>query len=75
MVLPATANKMKALVDSGKVKVNLPAKMDSAHQEKLDKLKSLNGKDFSRQYESMQVSAHKDAVSLFERYGKATMPT
>jgi putative membrane protein len=65
-----TANKMKALVDSGKVKVSLPTKMDSAHQEKLDKLKSLNGKDFSKQYESMQVSAHKDAVSLFERYGK-----
>lgn len=65
-----TSNKMKSLVDGGKVKVNLPTKMDSAHQAKLDKLKKLDGKDFSKQYEDMQVSAHKDAVSLFERYGK-----
>ena len=33
-------------------------------------MKALSGKDFSKQYEEMQVSAHKDAVSLFERYGK-----
>jgi putative membrane protein len=36
----------------------------------LDKLNSLNGDDFRKQYFSDQVSAHKDAVSLFERYGK-----
>lgn len=65
-----TSNKMKSLVDGGKVKVNLPTKMDSAHEAKLDKLKKLDGRDFSKQYEDMQVSAHKDAVSLFERYGK-----
>ena len=27
-------------------------------------------RDFAGQYDPMQVSAHKDAVSLFERYGK-----
>lgn len=36
----------------------------------LDKLNSLSGDDFRKQYFSDQVSAHKDAVSLFERYGK-----
>jgi len=36
----------------------------------LDKLKGLNGKDFTKQYNSDQVSGHKDAVSLFERYDK-----
>lgn len=66
----ATSEKMKALVGGGKVKANLPTAMDSAHQAKLDKLRGLNGKDFSKEYEEMQVSAHKDAVSLFERYGK-----
>jgi putative membrane protein len=35
----------------------------------LDKLNSLNGDDFRKQYFSDQVSAHKDAVSLFKRYG------
>jgi len=66
-----TATELKGLVTSGKVKVDLPSAMDSAHQQKLDKLKGLNGKDFSSAYEDMQVSAHKDAVSLFERYAKS----
>jgi putative membrane protein len=65
-----TSNELKGLVDGGKVKANLPTTMDSAHQSKLDKLKGLNGKDFTKHYEDMQVSAHKDAVSLFQRYAK-----
>jgi putative membrane protein len=44
--------------------------MDSSHQSKLDKLKDMKGADFTKQYRSLQVSAHKDAVSLFERYAK-----
>jgi hypothetical protein len=36
----------------------------------LDKLRGLNGKDFAKQYMDDQVSAHKQAVSLFQRYGK-----
>lgn len=51
-------------------KMQLPTALDSAHQSKLDKLKSLNGADFTKQYNSDQVSAHKDAVNLFERYSK-----
>ena len=66
----ATSAELKALVSSGKVQVNLPAAMDKAHGAKLDKLGSLSGADFSKAYEDMQVSAHKDAVSLFERYAK-----
>jgi putative membrane protein len=65
-----TTAKVKALVASGKVKAALPSQMASSYQSKLDKLKGLNGDDFRKEYESMQVSAHKDAVSLFERYGK-----
>lgn len=66
----ATTAKIKELVSSGKVKATLPTSMASSYQSKLDKLKSLNGDDFRKQYESDQVSAHKDAVSLFQRYGK-----
>ncbi|MBV8392521.1 MAG: DUF4142 domain-containing protein [Alphaproteobacteria bacterium] len=65
-----TTTKIKDLVASGKVKVTLPTAMTSSQQSKLDKLKGLNGDDFRKQYESDQVSAHKDAVSLFQRYGK-----
>lgn len=65
-----TSTELKGLVSSGKVKAELPAALDSSHQSKLDKLKGASGKDFSSDYDSDQVSAHKDAVSLFERYAK-----
>jgi putative membrane protein len=65
-----TSTALKGLVSSGKVKAELPAALDSSHQSKLDKLKGESGKDFSSDFDSMQVSAHKDAVSLFERYAK-----
>jgi putative membrane protein len=51
--------------------IPIPSAMDSSHQRMLDKLNSLSGDDFRKQYFSDQVSAHKDAVSLFERYGKS----
>jgi putative membrane protein len=66
----ATSTELKGLVSSGKVKADAPSALDKAHQEKLDKLAKLQGKDFTKQYADMQVSAHKDAVSLFERYAK-----
>jgi putative membrane protein len=64
-----TSNELKALA-GGTLKVDLPTAMDKTHQSKLDKLSALTGADFTKEYESMQVSAHKDAVSLFERYSK-----
>ncbi|MGY8668310.1 DUF4142 domain-containing protein [Bradyrhizobium sp. UFLA05-109] len=63
-----TSTELKQLVSSGKVQATAPTTLDSSHQSKLDKLKGASGKDFSSDYDSYQVSAHKDAVSLFERY-------
>lgn len=65
-----TSTEVKALVSSGKVKAEIPAGLDSAHQSKLDKLKGLSGKDFSSSFDSYQIDAHKDAVNVFERYAK-----
>lgn len=65
-----TSTELKGLVSSGKVKADVPAALDSSHQSKLDKLKATNGADFAKDYADMQVSAHKDAVGLFERYAK-----
>jgi putative membrane protein len=50
--------------------MTLPNEMGSSLQSELDKLRTLSGADFDRQYMDDQVSAHKDAISLFERYGK-----
>ena len=66
----ATSTELKRLVSGGKVQASGPSGPDKAHQEKLDKLAKLQGKDFTKLYDEMQVSTHKDAVSLFERYGK-----
>jgi putative membrane protein len=65
-----TSTELKSMVTGGKVKATLPTELDSSHQSKLDKLKAASGKDFSSDFDSDQVSAHKDAVSLFERYAK-----
>ncbi|HEV7880060.1 DUF4142 domain-containing protein [Bradyrhizobium sp.] len=65
-----TSSELKSMVGSGDVKAEIPAALDSSSQSKLDKLRNAKPEDFSGQYDSMQVSAHKDAVSLFERYAK-----
>ncbi len=51
------------------VNVPVPTGLDSAHQKMLDTLSGESGDNFRRDYFSDQVSAHKDAVSLFQRYG------
>jgi putative membrane protein len=66
-----TSDDLKSMVSSGEVKAELPTALDSSHQSELDKLKSLKGADFSSRYNEDQVSGHKDAVSLFERYAKS----
>jgi putative membrane protein len=65
-----TSEELKGLVSGGQVKAQIPAAMDDAHKKKLEKLQGLNGADFDKQYVSDQRAAHKDAVSLFERYSK-----
>jgi putative membrane protein len=50
-------------------KFPVPTAPAGSLKSKLDKLRGLDGADFTRQYHADQVSVHKDAVSLFERYG------
>ena len=65
-----TSTELKGLVSGGDVKADIPTTLDSSAQSKVDKLKNAKPNDFSSDFDSMQVSAHKDAVSLFERYAK-----
>jgi hypothetical protein len=50
------------------LKAALPTALDDASQKKITKLRDAKAENFASEYDSMQVSAHKDAVSLFERY-------
>jgi putative membrane protein len=61
---------LNALVQSVKIDVTIPSELTSAQQSKLDDLTKLQGADFNKQYRDDQYSAHKDAVSLFQRYAK-----
>ncbi len=65
-----TSTELKELVSSGAVQAQIPTELDSSAQSKLDKLNDPQPDKFAKAYSSMQVSAHKDAVSLFERYAK-----
>jgi len=62
-----TSTELKAAV-AGNSALPIPTALDSSHQSKLDKLTGLSGADFVKEYRSLQVSAHKDAVNLFKRY-------
>jgi putative membrane protein len=64
-----TSTELKGLV-SGEMKSAIPSSLDGSSQKKLDKLRDTKPEDFAGEYDPMQVSAHKDAVSLFERYAK-----
>jgi putative membrane protein len=66
-----TSSDLKSLLQTKVPDAVLPADVDKSHQKMLDKLASLNGRDFTKQYDKDQVSAHKTAVSLFERYSKS----
>jgi putative membrane protein len=65
-----TSSELKGLVTSSEG-VQIPSGLDSSSQSKLDKLRDTKPENFASQYNPMQVSAHKDAVSLFERYAKS----
>ena len=64
-----TSAELKGMV-GGELAAAIPTALDDASQKKLAKLKDAKPEDFAGEYDPMQVSAHKDAVSLFERYAK-----
>jgi putative membrane protein len=65
-----TTTELKALVSSGDVQATLPVAPDSASQKHIGKMNVASPADFRSDYDSSQVSAHKNAVLLFERYAK-----
>ena len=65
-----TTAELKQMVDSGVLKVALPTTLDAASQNRIDKLKDARPDAFAATYDPMQVSAHEEAVSLFDRYAQ-----
>jgi putative membrane protein len=65
-----TSSELKAMVQSGKVKAELPQALDDEHQKKLDGLRAMTGTQLDKAYDDVQKQAHKDAVDLFEKYAQ-----
>jgi putative membrane protein len=65
-----TSHELKAFVQNGTVKADIPTSFDYSHQKKMDALTEADGANFAGTYINDQTTAHKDAVDLFERYAK-----
>ena len=61
-----TTSELKPLAQAAHV--TPPTQMSGEQRSKLDKLKAVSAKDFAALYIESQVTAHKAAVSLFQRY-------
>jgi predicted outer membrane protein len=47
-----------------------PKDLDAEHKGRLSNLRDLHGIEFDRQYRDIQITAHRDAIALFERAAK-----
>jgi putative membrane protein len=45
---------------------NMPAELDTKHQKLIERLTSLSGADFEREYAQQQLQGHEQAVALFK---------
>ena len=61
---------LKQAVQKSDATVNVPSKLDAAHQAKLDKLQGMSGQSFNSTYIDMNLKAHQQAVNLFQTYAK-----
>jgi putative membrane protein len=59
---------MMAALKSGKVDATSAPQYDTQQQQTLNQLQGAKGPDFDRQYVGAQLTAHQNAVSLFQAY-------
>lgn len=62
---------LKAIVTSGKVKdASVPTALDSEHQQRLDRLQKLSGKQFDEAYNKDAVQNHDNLIAMIEQYAR-----
>ncbi|MBV1837964.1 DUF4142 domain-containing protein [Acetobacter estunensis] len=66
-----TSSELKQLLSTSNMATTPPSSIDDTHQKKLETLQGLHGDSFVSQYRKDQISAHKDALSLFRRYARS----
>jgi len=71
-----TGQKLRDALSTSTSHAEAKDQLDDKGQKNMDKLNSLSGDDFNKEYVSEQTSAHKEAVSLFSDYaGSGDDPT
>lgn len=65
-----TSAELKQIVSDNNLNNTLPVEVDETGKKKLDTLHGLHGESFVRQYREDQITAHENALSLFQRYAK-----
>ena len=65
-----TTEELKGIMQRKNIKVDLPTKLDSAHQKLIDDLTSASAQDFDKTYATQQVDGHEKAKSLFKKYAE-----
>lgn len=63
-----TANELRALVLTDQVRAIEPLFLRKKNAEQIERRWHLHNAEFTQAHNDLQVSLHKDAVSLFERY-------
>ncbi|MGO4573293.1 DUF4142 domain-containing protein [Microvirga sp. 2TAF3] len=65
----AATDKLKSTAQ-GIQGVTVPASLDQPHEQMMQTLQNASGAGFDRAYVQMQVTAHRDAVNLFDQYAQ-----
>ncbi|WP_280139394.1 DUF4142 domain-containing protein [Microvirga massiliensis] len=65
----AAGDKLKSAAQ-GVPGATVPTSLDQPHQQMVQTLQSASGPGFDRDYIQMQVTAHQDAVNLFDQYAQ-----
>lgn len=56
--------------NTGATAENVPVRVDQKHQDILNNLEKLSGKDFDEKFADVQQDAHENAIELFKDYAK-----
>jgi putative membrane protein len=66
----ASSRDLRAALERSGVRANMPASLDAEHQAKMNRLRTLEGADFDREYMSQQLTGHRDALALHQGYSQ-----
>ena len=62
------AGKLKQIVESEDMEVELPNELDASHRDMIEELEEAEPAEFDEEYAEQQVAAHQAAVDIFEDY-------